>query len=259
MTTARPERLPSGRHNLPREFVINSQRDRLLDSMAQACTEKRYAEVSVADIVARARVSRSTFYEIFPDKEACFLAAYDAILGRFVGEVIRACQDPELTWAEQIEIGIDTSLGFLAAEPAFARMCIVDMFSAGPEALERYLSAIRLIATFVDDARNQLPDTGEVPESVAGMVVGGAAVVIRGEIVDERTEFLPSVGPDLLYAILSPYLDHSEALERAERSAARLAEIYPDAPRKAVGPGIPDWNPDVGAVPSNGTSGIRSA
>ena len=73
--------LPSGRHNLPREFVVTSQRDRLLDSMAQACAEKRYAEVSVADIVSRARVSRSTFYEIFPDKEACFLAAYDAILG----------------------------------------------------------------------------------------------------------------------------------------------------------------------------------
>ena len=48
-------RLPSGRHNLPREFVVRSQRDRLLDSMAQACAEKRYAEVSVADIVSRAR------------------------------------------------------------------------------------------------------------------------------------------------------------------------------------------------------------
>jgi len=82
-------------------------------------------EVSVADIVASARVSRSTFYEIFPDKEACFLAAYDAILGRFVTEIIRACQAPELTWPEQIELGIEASLDFMAAEPAFARMCIV--------------------------------------------------------------------------------------------------------------------------------------
>lgn len=217
-----PGRLPSGRHNLPREFVVNSQRDRLLDSMAQACSEKRYAEVSVADVVARARVSRSTFYEIFPDKEACFLAAYDAILGRFVSEVIRACQDPELTWPGQIEIGIETSLRFLAAEPAFARMCIVDMFSAGPAALERYLSAIRLIAAFVDTARQQMPGAEDVPESVAGMVVGGAAVVIRGEIVDERTADLPAVGPDILHAILSQYMDYDEALARAEAFADRL-------------------------------------
>lgn len=224
MTDAAPARLPSGRHNLPREFVVRSQRDRLLDSMAQACTEKRYAEVSVADIVSRARVSRSTFYEIFPDKEACFLAAYDAILGRFVSEVIRACQDPDMTWPEQIEVGIETSLTFLAAEPAFARMCIVDMFSAGPAALERYLSAIRLISSFVDGARDRMPGMEDVPTSVSGMVVGGAAVVIRGEIVDERTEDLLDVGPDLLYAILSQYMDQGEALERAERFAARLSE-----------------------------------
>lgn len=222
MTREGTRRLPSGRHNLPREFVINSQRDRLLDSMARACSEKRYAEVSVADVVSRARVSRSTFYEIFPDKEACFLAAYDAILGRFVSDVIRACQDPELTWPEQIEIGIETSLKFLAAEPAFARMCIVDMFSAGPAALERYLSALRLISVFVDAARERMPGNENVPASVAGMVVGGVAVVIRGEIVDERTEMLPEVGPDILYAILVQYMDQDEALARARAYADRM-------------------------------------
>lgn len=105
-------RLPSGRHNLPREFVVNSQRDRLLDSMAEACAGKRYAEVSVADVVDRAKVSRSTFYEIFPDKEACFLATYDAILGRFVAEVIRAARGPDLDWPDQIEAGVETRLAF---------------------------------------------------------------------------------------------------------------------------------------------------
>ena len=222
MNEIKPSRLPSGRHNLPREFVVTSQRDRLLDSMAQACAEKRYAEVSVADIVSRARVSRSTFYEIFPDKEACFLAAYDAILGRFVSELIAACNDPDLTWPEMIELGIEASMRFLAAEPAFARMCIVDMFSAGPAALERYLSAVRMIASFVDSGRNMMRGREDVPESIASMVVGGAAVVIRAEIVDERTELLPEVGPDLLYAILVSYIEQDEALERSERYAERL-------------------------------------
>ncbi len=214
--------LPSGRHNLPREFVVTSQRDRLLDAMAQSCAEKRYAEVSVADIVAQARVSRSTFYEIFPDKEACFLAAYDAILGRFVTEVIKACQGQGLTWTEQTELGVEAALDFLAAEPAFARMCIVDMFSAGPSALERYLSAIRLIADFVDAGRKQ-PGRQDVPKSVATMSVSGAAVVIRAEIVNERAQYLPEVGPDILFSLLVPYLDREEALERSERYAERRA------------------------------------
>jgi AcrR family transcriptional regulator len=215
--------LPSGRHNLPREFVVTSQRDRLLDAMAQSCAEKRYAEVSVADIVSQARVSRSTFYEIFPDKEACFLAAYDAILGRFVTQVIKACEDPALTWPEQIELGIEAALDFLAAEPAFARMCIVDMFSAGPSALERYLSAVRLIANFVDGGRTLMPGREEVPKSISTMSVSGAAVVIRAEIVDERTQYLPEVGPDILFSLLVPYMDREEALERSERYAERRA------------------------------------
>lgn len=224
--TAEPELepaapLPSGRHNLPREFVVSSQRDRLLDAMAQACAEHRYADVSVARIVAQARVSRSTFYEIFPDKEACFLAAYDAILGRFASEVIRACQDPTLTWPEQIELGIEAALDFMAAEPAFARMCIVDMFSAGPSALERYLSAIRLLAGFVDGGRELMPGRQDVPKSVAMMTVSGAAVVIRAEIVAERTRLLPEKGPDILFSVLVPYVDREDALERTERYAAR--------------------------------------
>ncbi len=215
--------LPSGRHNLPREFVITSQRDRLLDAMARSCAEKRYAEVSVADVVSSARVSRSTFYEIFPDKESCFLAAYDAILGRFVTEVIKACTEPDLAWPEQLERGIEVSLDFLAAEPAFARMCIVDMFSAGPSALERYLSAVRLIAAFVDGGRTRMPDREDVPQSIATMAVNGAAVVIRAEIVAERTEDLPGVGPDIVYSLLVPYMDREEAIDRSERYARRIA------------------------------------
>ena len=138
--------------------------------------------------------------------------------------MIKACQDPALTWPEQIELGIETSLGFLAAEPAFARMCIVDMFSAGPSALERYLSAVRLIAAFVDGGRTQMPDREDVPESIALMAVSGAAVVIRAEIVSDRTQDLPSVGPDILYSLLVPYMDLDEALERSERYADRLRD-----------------------------------
>ncbi len=223
MTDSTSTTLPAGRHNLPREFVVTSQRDRLLDAMAESCARKRYAEVSVADIVATAKVSRSTFYEIFPDKESCFLAAYDAILGRFITEVIKACQDPALTWPEQIELGIEASLDFLAAEPAFARMCIVDMFSAGPEALGRYLSAVRMIAAFVDGGRIQMPDREDVPESIGTMSVNGAAVVIRAEIVADRTQEVARVGPDILYALLVPYMDREEALERSERYGRRLA------------------------------------
>ena len=75
---ASPSRLPSGRHGLTRDVVVASQRTRLVDAMAQIVAEKGYPATTVADVVERAGVSRRTFYEQFADKEACFLAAYDA-------------------------------------------------------------------------------------------------------------------------------------------------------------------------------------
>jgi AcrR family transcriptional regulator len=212
-------RLPSGRHTLPREFVVSSQRDRLLDAMAEACAEHGYAAVSVAEVVRRAQVSRSAFYELVRDKEGCFLAAYDTILGRFVQDVVAACRvdGDELAWVDQMRVGLLTALRFMAAEPAFARMCVVDVFAAGPAALERYRSAVRVIATFVDAGRAETPGRADQPARVAVAVVEGAALVIRDEILAGRTDTLPDIAPDLLYTLLAPYLDRDEALRQVGR------------------------------------------
>jgi hypothetical protein len=67
-----------------------------------------------------------------------------------------------------------------------------------------------------------MPGREDVPESIALMSVSGAAVVIRAEIVGERTHELPNVGPDLLFSILVPYMEHEQAIERSERYAERL-------------------------------------
>ena len=70
--------LPRGRHAAPREVVWESQRGRLLAAMAEVVASKGYGAVAVRDVIARAGVSRKTFYEHFDNKEECFLAAYDA-------------------------------------------------------------------------------------------------------------------------------------------------------------------------------------
>ena len=76
-----PRVLPRGPHRLAREVVEASQRGRLLDAMARVVAEKGYGAASVADVIARAGVSRQTFYVHFRDKLDCFLAAYDTFAG----------------------------------------------------------------------------------------------------------------------------------------------------------------------------------
>jgi AcrR family transcriptional regulator len=210
------ERLPAGHHGLPREFVLRSQRERMLDAMAQVCASEGYGGATVAAVIARAGVSRKTFYEQFRDREDCFLAAYDAILARFLGEVIAAFQQPELDWPQRVRAAIRALLAFLAAEPAYARMCIVEVLAAGERANERYTWAVRALANMLEEGRAELPNPGEVPASMAGVVIEGGAFLIREQILAGRTERLETLLPDITYAALVPYLGQDEALAVAE-------------------------------------------
>src|ERR1700694_5830109 len=73
-----PRALPRGRNALPRDVVLVSQSERLLEAVVDVVADKGYAATRVADIVARAGVSLATFYQQFRDKDDCFLAAYMA-------------------------------------------------------------------------------------------------------------------------------------------------------------------------------------
>jgi AcrR family transcriptional regulator len=58
----------------------------MLEAMARHVGERGYAEASVQDVVERAGVSSTTFYEHFSDKLDCFLQAYDAVVRRMMPE-----------------------------------------------------------------------------------------------------------------------------------------------------------------------------
>jgi AcrR family transcriptional regulator len=110
----------------------------MLAAMASAVAERGYAAATVADVIARAGVSRKTFYEQFENKEACFLAAYDAGVEAMldaIDEAIRAAAPGgPLTIARA---GTARYLSTLAANPAFARTFLVEVLAAGPRALDR--------------------------------------------------------------------------------------------------------------------------
>ena len=61
--------LPRGRSRLPAKAVQASQRERLLRAAVAAIADKGYPDVTVADIVRRAKVSRAAFYLHFRGRE----------------------------------------------------------------------------------------------------------------------------------------------------------------------------------------------
>src|SRR5918994_3925288 len=129
-----PRRLPRGTHGLDPGVVAASQRTRLLEAVGRAVAEKGYAGATIDDIVRGAGVSKKTFYDHFRDKLDCFLAAYEAASDELLAR-LRDAQSRDGGWLERTRAGIVAYLRWLAAEPALARVFLIEVAAAGPDAL----------------------------------------------------------------------------------------------------------------------------
>ena len=134
------EVLPRPRYSNTRDELRASQRGRLLCAIADAVAEKGYPATSVADVIALAGVSRKTFYEHFRVKEDCFLAAYDAGVDLVLDAIVAARPEPgDDSWIALMRARVRAYLDTLAANPAFARTFLIEVFAA---LLIEFLSAI---------------------------------------------------------------------------------------------------------------------
>jgi AcrR family transcriptional regulator len=135
-----PERLglPRGRAALPESEVAASQRGRIMQAVSDEVADMGYARTTVAGITGRARVSRTTFYQCFADKEESFAAAYESISEQLV-QVIReqAATIPDSAWQERIRLGAQALTESLETRPSFARSFMVEVHAAGDRLLER--------------------------------------------------------------------------------------------------------------------------
>lgn len=223
-----PERrLPRGRHELTREFVARTQRDRLLDAMAKTVDTKGFA-VTVTEVCKAAKVSTKNFYDHFADKEACFIATFDRGVMLLQRSMSAVYAQPE-RWPFRIRRGIEVLLHVLAAEPAFANLAIVEMFSAGPRGRERSRQLPQAYLRFFDDAPVRA-DQPRVPPVVVEAVVAGVFGLLFDYVSTKRTAELPDLLPEITYFVLVPFIGPREAAKVAKLS---LGESEP--PAKATG------------------------
>ncbi|HEY4094831.1 MAG TPA: TetR/AcrR family transcriptional regulator [Baekduia sp.] len=212
--------LPKGRHGLSRAFIASNQRERLLDAMANVVSEKGYAATRVVDITNYAGVSRKTFYELFTDKEDCFLAAYDAITALLMERMARGLAAvADDTWEARVSALLGEFLRFLAAEPAFARMCIVEVLGSGPRGLARRDAAIEAFYPIVDQLPRSLPGADQwLSPLTPQFVTGGIFEVVYAAIRRGETETLTELEEDLTHLAFRSYLygREWEAVKRAE-------------------------------------------
>jgi AcrR family transcriptional regulator len=197
--------LPSGRHGLSREHVVRSQRLRLLNAAIAVSGSEGYAAATVSAVIARASVSRKTFYEQFADREHCFLAAYDLVAERGLAGM-RAAYAPDAPWPERLRRALGWALETLASHPGEARVAFVEVLAAGPRALERRDRAQRELALLLAPGFDAAPAGTVVPPSMPAAIAGGLSELIGAHVRRGTTADLPVLLPDALFCALAPFL-----------------------------------------------------
>jgi len=215
------ERLRPGRNALSRDEVDDIQRARIVSAMVEVAAEHGYLGAAVAPVVARAGISRRTFYELFEGREDCFLAAFDWAVGQ-AREVMVQAQAGQRTWRERVRHAVAALLVFLDSEPELARVCVIEALGAGQLALARRAGimgeAERALQASAPKSRSSEP-----PLLTAEGVVGGAFSVLHGRLLEQQLAN-GSVGPfidlhgQLMALIALPYLGPRAAGEELTRT-----------------------------------------
>lgn len=182
--------LPSGRHGLSREAVVTSQRTRMRRAMIDAVAAKGYAKVTVADVLRGAGVSRETFYEHFESgREQCFLEALEAAdrhLAAELSDAFGAGREP----VRSVGAVLGAYLDALAADPAAARVFLIDVYAAGEAAIAR---RVAVNARFVDLVA-RFAGTGGVQQRLrCEAFVGALSSMVTMRVARGETASLPEL------------------------------------------------------------------
>jgi AcrR family transcriptional regulator len=215
--------LPSGRHGLTREQVAHSQRLRLVSSAIAVAGSEGYTAMTVSAVIARANVSRKTFYEQFADREHCFLAAYEVVVARALAGM-RAAYATEAPWSERLRLAIGWALDALAAHPSEARVAFVEVLVAGPRALRLRDLALQELTPLFAPGFDVAPASTTIPSSMPLAIVGTFTELIGLQVRQGDVMQLPQLLPELLYCALAPFVGPAAAADAV--AAERRAGAY---------------------------------
>jgi AcrR family transcriptional regulator len=195
-----------------------SRRELILAAMIRVVGSKGYKETSVADVIEEAGTSRTTFYKHFEDKHECFLAAYEMLVEQLFAEVVARCNGEE-SWLERVQTGLATIVELFAVDPQLARTAVVEVAAAGADARQLHWNAVARFTQYLEGGR-ELADGRELPENISLMSAGAVSGLIFDELLAGRAAQLPALLPDLLFAMLVPYIGPRAAADEMRRAAA---------------------------------------
>ena len=190
-------------------------RRRVLDEFVRTVARVGYEGATVEGILVRAKVPEPVFYEHFEGLRDCMLAALDEQLS-WIENAVASYAARSAVWSERVRLGLLALLETLACDPAGTRLALVECLAAGEPAVARL---DRAVAGCVPALEQGLTcpegagiDTEHLPPQISEAIAGGIASILHRRALEDNTDELPDLLPDLQYFALMPYLGHERAL-----------------------------------------------
>jgi AcrR family transcriptional regulator/DNA-binding MarR family transcriptional regulator len=210
----------------------------MLTATVEAVEEVGYARLTVAQVIGRAKVSRKTFYDVFLDREDCFLAAFNEAVAR-MQVIATEAYEGESSWREGMRAGLVSLLVFLNAEPGLARLCIVEALGAGPRVLDRRAELLEQLREAVDRGRTEGSGKAtraassakrsraarEPAEITAEGVVGAVFAVLHTRLLAGGKRPLTDLAGPLMSMIVLPYLGARVASNELTKPAPKPPKL----------------------------------
>jgi AcrR family transcriptional regulator len=170
---------------MPEEQVREHQRQRLIEAITALNFERGYAKIAISDIVARAAVSKSTFYRFYRTKDECLFDAHKRHSAALIAAIDRSCKGEARSAKELLRAGIRATLTYLCADPQAAHLLGVGILSCGPRGAERYRVMIEALAS-----RIQGPDPLPPADSALAALLLAASTLTHTIVTPGQAERL---------------------------------------------------------------------
>jgi AcrR family transcriptional regulator len=228
-----PEHLSSVRAGvvrLPSREIARHRRDRVLSAAVDVFVERGYRGTTVDRILAAAKVGVGSFYELFDNKEDCFLQTYDraVVTGR---ERIESALPVGRPWLERASAGLRALFAAIAAEPDAARLVLIEAQTAGSAATTRHQAMLDGFIPLLREGRGLSTAGDTLSPSVEPAIVGGLAFLLEQRLAMGGIESIEDLLPDALEFMLAPYQGEEEAVWAAQSlTQATVSPTRPSPP-----------------------------
>jgi hypothetical protein len=139
-----------------------------------------------------------------------FPRAFEAAFARLQVRLEEACASSK-DWPVGVAAAIRAALDFAATDPKAANILTNEAMAKGRDGIARRQRLLSYLGRELSPGRHRQSQPGVLPPVTEQALAGGVMALVAERIATGRVSELPSLAPEAIEFVLTPYLGHGEA------------------------------------------------